>query len=646
MKRSLFLLFIMLFSIVLFAQNNVIVKIGDRSFTKDEYEMIYRKNNSQLNDESELKTPEEYVDLFIDYKLKVIEAENKGYDTVQAFIDELAGYRDELAKPYLTDVTVTDSMVRVAYYRTINEIRASHILINVDPDASPADTLEAYNHIINIRNQFINGLKSFGELAYEFSNDPSAQRNYGDLHYFKAFNMITEFEDAAYSTPVGQVSMPVRTQHGYHIILVTDLKESEGDVKAAHIMKIFSNSNDVSPEEDQRYKQIMDSIYMELKNGASFAEMVRKHTDDKSTLHKDGEMTWLNRTFGVDEFMDAAYALEIGEFSEPVRSPFGWHIIKANDKRGIRSFEEMEYELSLKVKRDSKRSNHSKQSYLNKKKAEYNFKAFDQNIDKFIEHIKSKGDTVEVIAPEILALPMYKIVDKEYSIADFMTMQESKKKNEGKFLTNIVIDNIAPYADEIIDIYESTVLEEKYPEFKQIMQEYRDGMLLFAIMQDEVWNKAALDSIGLDQYYQKNKGKYLWGEHFSGLAIRCYNQEAYDSCKALIASGIEDVDTLRALINGDKMTNIRISRGKWEKGDNDRVDHMVFGGILPLRFDANLEFVHGVVVPAGEPKNFNEARGLYVSDYQKVLEKEWMDYLRKKYKVKVNKKLLKTIEKV
>ncbi|MBN2263913.1 MAG: peptidylprolyl isomerase [Prolixibacteraceae bacterium] len=647
MRRSLFFVLFVLVQTSIFAQKNIVVKIGDKAFTKEEYETIYRKNNTQLSDEAEVKTPEEYVDLFVDYKLKVIEAENLGYDTVQAFIDELAGYRDELAKPYLTDITVTDSMVKLAYYRTVNEIRASHILINVAPDASPEDTLKAYNRIIELHNMAVNGLMPFAKLAYEFSEDPSAKSNNGDLRYFKAFGMITEFEDAAYSTPVGEISMPVRTKHGYHIILVTDLKKTEDDVKTAHIMKIFSDKDNVSPEEDARYKKELDSIYNEIQNGANFAEMVRKHSGDQSTMHKDGEMTWLNRTFGVDEFIDAAYALEVGEISKPVRTPYGWHIIKLIDKRGIRPFEELENELSLKIKRDPKRSKHSKQSYLNKKKAEYNFQAFDDNIQKFIDHLKAQGDTVNNIAPEILSLPMYQVADVQYTVANYMELQEEKKSNSGKFLTNLVIQHLEPYADEVIDFYESSKLEEKYPEFNNIMQEYRDGMLLFAIMQDEVWNKAALDTVGLNKYYEQHKDIYQWDEYFEGLQIRCFNAEAYQLAKKLIEEqGITDADSLKSIINKDNPNNVRIYSGRWEKGDNDRVDHMVFGGIIPVRFNAELEFVHGKVVPAGQTKTLHEARGLYVSDYQKVLEEQWMNKLRKKYKVKVNKKLLKTIEKV
>jgi peptidyl-prolyl cis-trans isomerase SurA len=648
MKRAFsYLLLLSFLSLSAFAQKDVLITIGERKFTKAEFEQIYRKNNSQLSNDEDVKTPEDYIGLFVDYKLKVIEAENRGMDTAQDFIEELAGYRDELAKPYLTEVTVTDSIVRVAYYRSVNEIRASHILLNVDPNSTPQDTLEIYNRLIEIRNQFINGEKSFNELAVEYSNDPSAQRNLGDLGYFKAFSMITEFEDVAYNTPVGEVSMPVRTKYGYHIIHVTDSREYEGEVKVAHIMMAFENSRDVSPETDMLFKQQADSIYNELKKGADFGEMVKKYSGDKSTVDKGGEMQWINRTFHVEEFIDASYALKIGELSEPVRTAFGWHIIKLIDIRKAKSFEEMENELTDKVKRDPIRSLHSKNAYYDKKRLEYEVKSYDENIAKFVEYLNEQGTTLDEIAPNILALPLHRVNNIDFTVKDFMGLQVKKKgKSEEKFLTRIVLTHIDLFADEVIDCYEIDQLEDNKPEFKQIMQEYRDGMLLFAIMQEEVWNKASTDTLGLQKYYEANKGKYLWGEHFAGMVIRTPNKVIKDSCIFVISQGIEDIDELLAVFNSEEVTRLRITKGKWEKGENERIDHMVFDGKEPQRFNPDIEFVHGKVIPAGTHKTLDEARGLYISDYQKVLEDEWMKYLRAKYKVKVNKRLLKSIEKL
>lgn len=646
MLKVVFLFAFTFLSISLFAQKNVIVTIGDHQFTKDEYEQIYRKNNTQLNDENEIKTPTEYLELFIDYKLKVIEAESRGLDTIKAFIDEFAGYREELAKPYLTDITVTDSMVKQAYYRTINQVKASHILIQVPSGASPEDTLNAYHKIIDIRNKFINKEKTFEELAYEYSDDPSAKQNNGDLGFFSAFNMITSFENAAYETPVGEVSMPVATQYGYHIIYVTDKQSIDSEIKVAHIMKIFKDRENTQAEEIQYTKQL-DSLITELNNGADFSKLAKENSDDKGTSQKGGEMGWLNKGFRINSFIDAGYSLKnIGDISKPIRTPYGMHIIKLIDIRDVQPFEELKNELSRKVKNDPDRSIHSKLSFINKNKRDLGFVEYNDNISTFRNYIRNAGDSIFVgMSPEFMSMPLYKIADSIYTIKKFYELQLKKKTNENEnFISSIVEYNLDVYNEDIIIEYVKSKLEILHPEFAQIMQEYRDGMLLFSIMQEEVWDKAVQDSIGLQAYYEANKNKYLWDDHFSGLLIKCNNQEALDTCKKLLDEGIVDPVVITERINVNNIKNIKITKDKWEKGDNDRIDYFQFGGPEPARFNAEFEFVVGEMVKAGSPKKLEEAKGLYISDYQGVLEEQWIKSLRNKYKVKANKKLLKSIE--
>ena len=646
MKQVISISLFLFFSLSLVAKNDVIVKIGDKSFTKDEYEVIYRKNNTQLNDQSEVKTPQEYLDLFINYKLKVIAAEDRGMDTLKSFIDELEGYRKELAKPYLTDVTVTDSMVKQAYYRTVNDVKASHILLSVPKDAAPADTLKIYNKIIDIRNQFLNGEKTFGELAKEFSEDPSAAQNEGNLGYFNAFNMVTPFENAAYTTPVGEVSMPVRTRFGYHLIYVTDLRKSQGEVKVAHIMKMFSNWRDVSDEEDAKFKSEADSIYQLLLNGADFAQLAADNSDDKGTKDNGGEMNWITGSFRVTEFTDAAFGLkEKGDFTAPVRSPYGWHIIKLIDRKPPKTFDELKNELTQKVKNDPERSKHSKESYLNKKKKEYGFVTYGDNIESFKKFINQQGDTIKNNIPtNILELPLYKIADSTYTVKSFINMQYKTLANKDNMSANLALNALKTYDEKVVDQYVSSTLELKHPEFAQIMQEYRDGMLLFAIMQEEVWDKAVKDTLGLQQFYEQHQAKYLWDKHFDGLLIHCNNEAAYDSCKKMLDSGIKDPEIIKEKINTNHTQQIKITSGKWEKGDNDKIDYFEFDGPKPDNINDKLDFVEGKIVEAGAPKLLEEARGLYISDYQDQLEKNWIAQLKSEYKIEVNKKLLKKVK--
>lgn len=646
MKQIASIFLFLSLSVSLVAKNDVIVKIGDKAFTKSEYEVIYQKNNTQLSDQSEIKSPSEYLDLFIDYKLKVIAAENQGLDTAKSFIDELAGYRKELAKPYLTDVTVTDSMIKEAYYRTVNDVQASHILLTLAEDATPEDTLKLYTKIIDIRNQFLKGEKSFEELAKEFSEDPSAKQNGGELGYFNAFNMVTPFENAAFTTPVGEVSMPVRTRFGYHLIYVTDHRKTLGEVKVAHIMKMFSNWRDVSSEEDARYKSIADSLYQLLLNGADYAQLAADNSDDKGTKDKGGDMNWISGTFRVPEFTNAAFALkEIGDFTPPVRSPYGYHIIKLLDRRSPKSFDEMKGELAQKVKNDPERSKHSKESYINKMKKEYGFVTFSENIEKLKEFIKLQGDTLpDIIPANMLELPLYKMDDSIYTSKSFFDTLNKTIGNKNNRGSKMAMDELAAYNEKVVDQYVSSTLDLYHPEFAQIMQEYRDGMLLFAIMQEEVWDKAVKDTLGLEQFYEEHKSKYVWDEHFDGLLIHCYNSAALDSCKKMIAEGITDPEILKDKINTNNKQQIKIVKGKWEKGDNYNVDYFVFDGPKSTNVDDKLDLTVGSLVEAGEPKLLDEARGLYISDYQDQLEKNWIAKLRSTYKIEVNKKLLKKIK--
>lgn len=626
------------------AKNDVVVTINGHDFTVDEYQRIYQKNNSQLSDENNKMSPEDYLDLFINYKLKVIEAENKGLDTAKAFVNELEGYRKELSIPYMTDVTLTEKLVEEAYYRSTHPISASHILINVAKDASPADTLEAYQNLMEIREQFTSGEKSFKKLAVEYSQDPSAKQNHGYLGYFKAFNMVTPFENAAYNTPVGEVSMPVRTNFGYHLIYVNDKKESKGEVKVAHIMKMFPDPNDVAPNTDKKHKQLCDSLYNELISGADFAEMVKDYSDDKSTVSKNGEMRFIDETFRVNEFTDAAFELEqIGDIHQPIRSTFGWHIIKLIDKKDPPKFEELKTELTRKIKNDPERSKHNKQIFLSKLKDEYNFKQYDQNIEKFKEFV-NKTDSVKSIEQSTSELILFNFKNTDYTVSDFIRDQYNQAPNEIKQSAKRILGDLKDYANESLTNYEYKHLEEKYPDFANLMQEYHDGMLLFEVMQEEVWDKAVEDSTGLEAYYRNNNEKHTWNQHFDGLYIKTKSSEAAEFCKQLIEQGTTDAEQLTQICKENKSFTISVIDGKWEKGDHQVIDYYIFDSEKPKSLNPELEFVHGQLKEAGAVKTLNEARGQYISDYQNYLENAWIEKLKDQYRIKINKRALKKVE--
>jgi len=628
-KLVIFLLFLF-FSFNPFAQDEeTLLTIGNTTVSKAEYERIYRKNNNNLYNSEDKKSPQEYLELYINFKLKVLEAEALKMDTNSVFINELNGYRKELAAPYLTDVEFNEQMVRELYDRMTKEVNASHILLRVDKNAAEETEQKVLNKINEIRKEIIKG-KDFGEAAVQYSEDPSAKVNKGNLNYFSAFQMVAPFENAAFNTPIGEISEPVRSSFGYHLLKVHDIRQNRGEIKVAHIMKAFPK--DATPEVKEKLKKEIYDIYIELQNGANFAELAKIKSDDKNSAAKGGEMQWFTAGRLVKEFSEPAFALKNnGDYTPPVRTAYGYHIIKKLDHREVPSFEKSKQEIENRIKNDPARSITSKTAFIDKLKLEYNYS---ENIQG-IASIKGKSLESEF---ETNDFEIFRIDNKIYSLNEFKRYIQKEKITKGTYSSNF-----NKWVEFEITKLEDSKLEEKYPEFRYLMQEYHDGILLFNISEEKIWNYAVEDSAGLESFYQKNKKKHLWEERFKGRIIRCNNQVTREEADKLLATEIPTTEILDRLNTEEE--RILIEEGVWEKGSNPIVDYYVWEGTEPEEFDSELIFIRGNLVEP-EPKTLQEARGLYISDYQNYLEKMWLKQLRKKYKVRVNKKLLKTIESV
>lgn len=607
--------------------DEILITIGDKKVSKGEFERIYQKNNNNLYNETDKKTPAEYLELFIDFKLKVIEAEQLKMDTSTTFVNELAGYREELAAPYLTDVKYSEQMVHDLYERTTKEVNASHILLMVPKDATMEQGEEILKKMVEIRNEIIAG-KDFDEAAFEYSEDPSAKTNKGNLGYFTAFQMVVPFENAAFTTPVGEVSQPVRSSFGYHILKVLDIRENQGELLVAHIMKMFPQ--DVTPEIKIGLKAQIDSIYAELKNGTDFAELANAKSDDKRSAQQGGEMPWFTSGRMIPEFANPAFALkDTGDYTEPIETAFGFHIIKKLNSRPIPSFEESKAMLENRIKQDPERSITSKQVFIDKLKVEYNYS---ENADgKAKLRNKNTTDTLEYSNFEL-----FKIDNKSFKIEQFQEFLQKTNVGSEPFLSHF--NNWVEYE---ITALENSKLEEKYPDFKYLFQEYHDGILLFNISEEKIWNFAAQDTLGLEDFYKKNGNKYLWEERFKGMVVTCKDVETREEADKYFAEEMT-VEEITDLLNKTENV-ITINEGAWEKGANPVVDYFVWNGPEPANFNSEVSFIRGDKIPP-ELKTLNDARGLYVSDYQKYLEEKWIKELRAKYKVSINKKLLKTVE--
>jgi peptidyl-prolyl cis-trans isomerase SurA len=525
MKKKILLFISCVVSILLHAQDqDYVIEVNNKKITKNEFLQIYLKNNPQPKFDK--KSIDEYLELYKKFKLKVLEAEYQGYDTLPKLKKELLGYRKSLSTPYLIDKQENSKVVEEAYNRLQKEVKASHILIRLDQNASPEDTMKALERIVTIKKRIENG-EDFAKIAKEVSEDPSAESNGGDLGYFTAFQMVFPFEEAAYNTPTNQLSYIVRTRFGYHILKVVDKRAARGIMKTAHIMVAVKRDGNKADIEVAKKK--IEEIYSKLKAGEKFEELAANFSDDPGSSEKGGKLPEFGSgttTRMVPEFEEAAFQLtKDGEFSAPIQTDFGFHIIKRLELSPLASFETMKKELQSKVNRDD-RSKKTQTALINKLKIEYHFqdlskkslKWFVKNIDS--NYYKGKWTASKLKKDEVL----FKLNNQSFTqrqFANYITSNYRVPKTDTK---NLINKQYQAWVSQEILKYEDSQLETKYPEFKALMQEYHDGVLLYEIMTDKVWNKANKDTIGLKNFYETHKFNYQWKDRINAMVYECLDK--------------------------------------------------------------------------------------------------------------------------
>ena len=648
----LFLVFSIYCQIPGITQDNdpILLIIGNNKITKSEFERIYKKNNAIAS--ADKKSVKDYLELFINYKLKVIEAERLGYDTVKSFEHELAGYRDQLAKPYLEDREITDELLKEAYERSRYEINASHILVKVDQYALPDDTLAAYNKIMDIRRRIVSG-ESFEKVAKATSDDPSAKMNGGELGWFSVFRMVYPFETAAYNTPVGEVSMPVRSRFGYHIIKVNGKRPARGDIKVAHIMVLLQRG--ASKNEVKNAKEKIEKYYQMLKGGADFSAIAKKYSEDSRSAPEGGEMKWFRSGSLPPEFENVAYDLKnVGDISAPVRTDYGWHIIKLLGKKPIGSFEVMKPELKRKLERDS-RSKLADNGALERIEKENNFVEYPQNLNILAVKVDTSiySNRWNNTTADTMSEPLFTINGKLYLQKDFAAYLKSVPKPSANIPVRLFVETVyKDYINKSVTNYEKAHLEDKYPEFKNLMQEYHDGILLFNLTNDTIWDKAEKDSAGLEKFYQVHKNEYMWDKRLDAAVYTVHDStlltEARKLAKKQLKKGFTNKTYLNELCPYDSIPCVEIKDVKVQKDNNeyDWINKIPWERGLSENFrsDDGMTFVAVKSILPPQPKALDEARGIITSDYQKFLEDRWIKRLRSEYKITVDGKVLETIE--
>ena len=494
MKIKILSICVLLVSMSIFSQkkSKTLVTINEENITVADFKRVYEKNLDAI-DNKEAKDVTNNLELFINYKLKVKEAYQLKLDTLPSYKKEIETYKNQLAAPYLQDTTFLDKMVKDVYFRVKNKVKAKHILIRTAKDARPKDTIKAYSKILKIRNRILAG-EDFEKVAQETSEDNSARDdaksgrkgNKGNLGYFDAFKMVTPFEDAAYNTKVGQVSKPFRTQFGYHILKVDDLKPSEGEIEAAHILIL--DTTDVG-------KKKIFEVYEKLIVNNSFEELAKQYSEDNGSKNRGGKLGKFGTGRMVKPFEDAAFSLQKeGAFSKPFKTRFGWHIVKLIKKHPVKPFKELEKELRNKIK-NSARMQMSETAVINKLKATYNI-VENEAAKKILDR-----KNIRAIPKDSLQIMMFSINDKKIKQEDFIDYIKNRR-NQPVFTLFEMFKN-----QEILTYYKENLVNTE-PEYAYILKEYEDGLLLFELMQDKIWNKSTKDTLGLQNYFEKHKANY------------------------------------------------------------------------------------------------------------------------------------------
>jgi len=628
---------------------DVLFSIAGTPTYAEEFIYLYKKNHpNSLKDFTSDKV-DEYLKLFVNFKLKVREAHQRGLDTTVKFNKELKTYRDELKKPYRADKDLLDLLTHEAYDHLALEVKASHILIQVKPEASPPDTLNAFTKISEIRKRILAG-EDFGKLARELSEDPSAKSNGGSLGYFTALQMVYPFEKAAYQTKVGDVSSVIRTRFGYHIIKVEDKRSSKGEVEVSHILlrtakggQIPRPKNATEMDNDPKVKNLIFEIYDQLKSGRNWNDLCKEYSEDTNTKNAGGKL----KAFGVGalaavpEFEATAFALQKpGEISDPFQSNIGWHIIRLEKKIPVPPYTEVEATLKKRVARDE-RLKISEQALAIARRKEFGFGENEENKSRIMVLADSslrKGKWRFMGNLEIKKLVLFSLLNKDVRAGDFFDWVEHHQTSNTLSPSAYFSQLYDELVDENVSEKEEEKIKKENPDFKYLLTEYREGILLFDVMEKEVWNKASEDSIGQKKFYKDHLAKYAAGDRIEARIFSTSDKSFLEEVKKKVTRG----DTL-STADMKKFKSVQNFRN-YEKGESKVIDKINWvPGLQEAEADGTFYWVEVKRLVAPGIKGFAEARAHVISDYQELLEKNWVAALKNKYPVSINTKVMKTV---
>ncbi len=655
---------------------------GKQKVYLGEFERQFLKNLNLNEKKVTARDIDDYLKLYVKFKLKIQDAMDAGKDTLAAYKQELSMYREQLARNYLYDRSVTESLISEAYERLKSQVKVSHILIMCSRDASEADVTKASKRINEIHQALKRNpsAQNFSDYAKTDSDDPGTKNSGGSLGWMTALQVVYEFENQAYNTPVGGISEPFRTDFGYHIVRVEDIRKSPGDVKVKHILiRVGQNSDNT----DEAAKQKINEILSKVKSKSStFEEMAKTYSEDFNSRYNGGELDWVNITQFVgdierQDWISKAYSLNPGEITEPFRTGFGWHLLQLVDKRGIGSYDQMKVQLKNQVQQNQ-RSQISIDSLVTKVKKQENYRLnqvallflknslktkdsilmngsfkiemLDRKYTETIIDDKTKKKTTKEF--DFLRMELFNLAGESYSVEDFGVRFVGIKKKSTGSVDDFVENKLNTWVSDICVNYQNSHLEEKSVEFRDIYQEYREGILMFNRMQEKVWDKANNDSVGLVEYFKKHNNEYTWSDRFHVEAYYCVDEKMMKQVFKQVKKGIP-ADSLKRMhtTNGRSRLDFDYRIGKYQSSDTflfpqKKVLYNIFN-TPEYKTAKNKVFKMGLVgndyvvikvrefLPAGL-KSLDETRGPVASKYQEELEVLWLKELEAKYPVDIN----------
>jgi peptidyl-prolyl cis-trans isomerase SurA len=595
-------------------------RVGTKTVSRAEFQYVYGKNKD-VGANIDPKTESEYLDLYVQFKRKVAAAEAMGRDTMPSFVNEYNGYYKQLLKPYLTDKNVDERLVQEAYERMQWDMRASHIMVDCAENALPSDTLRAYKQIMGIKDRLDRG-EPFTQLAALSTDTYSAERG-GDLGWFTVFGMVYPFESAVYTAPEGQVVGPIRTQFGYHLIRVTGKRPARHTMQAAHIL-ILDTESEPNPEA----KQQIDEVYAKIQAGEPFAAAAMKYSEDPTTAKQGGRLAPFGINQMLPEFEDAAFSLtDDGTYSAPFKTKLGWHIVQRVGRNPLPGRQEAERQLAQKIRRDE-RSNASQKAYVDRLKREYRFDLNEKNLEKLLVALE-KGKGVSKAAK--LQLATY---DGAEAVTGTAVLAKLKKDSEPTVAQNVAYARFQEVVTELMLAEAERQLPVVNSEFRYLAQEYREGILVFELTREKVWDKAAMDTLGLKSFFADHRANYQWPERITGSVLSGTDAKSLKKAADLARQGVPVAKIQKVLNVKSEVVSVtdaeKLALGT--EGKNARQAMLgQFTGPDKVKgaFEQNgtwFVLIASERIPAG-PKELSECRGQVIADYQKHLESEWMKEL-------------------